>query len=127
MGEIAKTLLKKAIESYQKDDGATKLGSFRDALTDICHMAYKSRAIKYTDDRLTDIHILLNNTFSILQEELETAEIDKVKAIPTKNLPLHIHDTYEFDSAREIFTDQLKRGNPRAKNHAKAATQKKFM
>lgn len=44
------------------------------------------------------------------KEESKMNEIDKVYAINKKDLPLHIHDEWLFNSSKEIFEQRLKEG-----------------
>lgn len=109
MSKKAKALLKKAIELYKSDDDATDSGAYRDAITDICHLAMESGTnFPWTNDLLSNIRMTLDEGFSVFEEETENQEHNKIMNTPAKDLPLHIGDKYLFESNREYFEERLK-------------------
>jgi hypothetical protein len=106
MSKKAKELIKQAIESYLVDDGATDLGSCRDAITDILHLAHKRLRKKYDIDNL--YNHLFPSSFSIFKDELMDAEHKRIARIKRKDLPLHIHDNFEFEESKDFLMARLK-------------------
>ena len=119
MSRKAKALLKQAVTLYYTKDGATPMGAYRDAVTDLLHLAYAQKRLRPVSGRLTkgskadrlkelDIWIL-QAAHSGFLEEVEQAEYDKIAKISYKELPLHMSllDTLEFDSSKEYFKKRL--------------------
>ena len=48
--EIALQCLRQAIKAYQKVDGASVQGAFRDCVTDTLHLAHRNKSFKGYDD-----------------------------------------------------------------------------
>jgi hypothetical protein len=111
MSAKAKKLLKQAVKVYLEEDGATELGSYRDAFTDLLHMAKKDRAImkKAWDDPYIYLKTnLVNDAFEAFVEESESIENALIAKLKTKNLPLHLDDKFHFDSSCKLFDERLK-------------------
>jgi hypothetical protein len=110
----AKRLLKQAVKAFLEEDGASDIGTYRDCVTDILHLAYKEarakikKPAKDTLDYLN--HFICAMGFEAFQEELENAEIEKVNKIPDSKLPLHSMDEFSFDVAKTQFEERLKTG-----------------
>lgn len=108
MSQKAKQLLRQAVRLYLVEDGATDLGSYRDAVTDLLHLARKKLGKTQSIDML--YHWICSMGYESFQEELENAEIAKVNKIPDSDLPLHKIDEFEFDAAKTQFEERLKSG-----------------
>jgi hypothetical protein len=107
MSDRAKLLLRQAVQAYEDDDGASKLGSYRDAMTDLLHFVDEDETVKKLNPGYP-VRDLADEAFGSFMEELEQAEYDKMQAIPDKDLPLHIHDKWEFDTVNQEFWKRLK-------------------
>jgi len=118
--EKPKVLLLRAIQAYEKVDGATKLGSLRDAITDVLHEAYRKKVCNYTSDPLKNVEMLQQDAYQMFCEEEEEAEIKTMMAIPKKKLPLHIHDMYKFETTKGLFTKRLKGEDGKSINYDRA-------
>jgi hypothetical protein len=118
MSHIARQHLQQAVKAYLEEDGASDMGAYRDAVTDILHLAkkdrrvFRSKAIGGSLDMLN--HWITQSAFDGFQEELETAEVRKVRRIPQKKLALHLNDKFEFDGAIREFEERLKGEEPNA-------------
>lgn len=111
MSVKAKKLLKEVIRIYRDEDGATEMGSYRDAFTDLMHMVMKDKAVKL--DRSGDVYAnikidLVNDAYSVFVDESESAENALITKLKTRDLPLHLNDKHQFDSSRKLLTDRLK-------------------
>ena len=114
MSDRAKELLAEAIHEYQSGDGASRLGSYRDAATDILHLVYgdeklrKDEKCEDSQDWFSRLRILLDETYQVFIEEKEEAEMAEVDAIPLKELPLHIEHDWIFDGSRQRLEQRLR-------------------
>ena len=111
MSDKAKKLLKQAVKVYLEEDGATEMGSYRDAITDLLHMAKKNKVVMKDAGDEPYPHLkfeLLDSCYDIFLEESESTEYDKVVNIPARELPLHLDDKFFFDSSRKLFDERLK-------------------
>ena len=116
-----KTLLKKAVEAYRADQGASDMGSYRDAITDLLHMAFNDKELRkgwMTNDRGIQDNLnwdaaikdyLIYESYDTFEEERETTENTKVGNIPDDELALHVNDIWEFESSRNLFNWRLKK------------------
>ena len=89
MSTIAKKYLKQALRSYLEDDDATRLGAYRDALTDLMRMAMKDRFIMQGAGNDPFIHLkttLIGGAYGVFLEESENAEFDRIVKIKSRNL-----------------------------------------
>ena len=125
MSEKARDLIRQAVEEYQSGDGASRLGSYRDVVTDLLHLAAADKELKDRpdDDKPNDLHgwlvenlqpSILGEAYDLFMEERENAELEKVNNIPLKELPLHIvRNKWEFDTSLIRIEERLKGKFPR--------------
>jgi hypothetical protein len=115
MSEKAKRLLKQAVKVYLNEDGAGS-GGYKDAVADLLHLAAKDKrflkAYPVWDGKFPMLKYLVDEAYDIYEEERTNAEIAKLDKIPDKELPLHIHDEWEFKDVEEAFMKRLKGATP---------------
>ncbi len=115
MSDKAKHLLMEAIQEYQSGDGATRLGSFRDAITDLLHLAHDDEILRAEcglDGRnwiVQTEEIAHQGAFSF-EEERQEAEYKEVNEIALKDLPLYIDHNWGFDTSHDRVEERLKNG-----------------
>lgn len=105
------THLRKAIQAYRDQHGATELGSYRDAVTDLLYLLEgDTKALKTlpTLKGKPDLYYILNEGHDLYVEEKLNAEIIKIDQISQEDLPLHIGDKWEFEDSRKYFEEKLK-------------------
>ena len=83
MSDKARALIKQAAESHEKDDGSSKLGKYRDIITEVMHLAYNDPDIIGEKTRDHDLREDLKNKlclegFSVFEEELQNAELGAI-------------------------------------------------
>lgn len=113
MSERAKSLIQEAVQEYQSEDGASRLGSHRDVITDVLHLAHGKDSFlragcTTSKEWLSELHILLDSAYDAFMEEREQAESEEVKQIPQEDLPLYIEHDWEFESSSELVATRLK-------------------
>lgn len=118
MSEKARKLIRRAVKEYQTGDGATSLGSFRDVITDIFHIALDDPELKEQHfnevkmDHMGWVQFLyqwiLSDGYDTFHTEREEAEHSRINQIPTKELPLHLSDSFEYDTSFELIEKRLK-------------------
>jgi hypothetical protein len=117
MNDKAKKLLRRAIEIYRTEDGASDTGCYRDAVTDIYHLAFidekvhKSIGIKPNDNLelwARSLAVLFEESYLVFIEEKEIEEHEKIAAVKEKDLPLYINDKWMFNSSQQYFEKKLK-------------------
>jgi len=124
MSEKARDLIRQAVEEYQSGDGASRLGSYRDVVTDLLHLAAADKELKDRpdDDKrgdlgnwvLENLRYIAEEAYDLFMEERENAELEKVNNIPLKELPLHIvRNKWEFDTSLIRIEERLKGKFPR--------------
>jgi hypothetical protein len=106
MSDRAKLLLRQAVQAYEDDDGASKLGSYRDAMTDLLHFVDEDETVKKLNPGYP-VRDLADEAYGSFMEELEQAEYDKMMKIIPKDLPLHLHDKWEFDTVNQEFWKRM--------------------
>ena len=111
-----------AIKAYREQHGATEMGSYRDAVTDLLHLAFNDKKLRkqflshdrgIQDNPNWDSYIkneLAWGAYDVFEEERELTENRLVQDIPAEDLPLHINDEWEFESTRHYFEEKLKHG-----------------
>jgi hypothetical protein len=105
MSDNARKLIKQAIKLHLTEDGASDMGAYRDAITEVMHFARK----KFKDKSLDELQErIINEGFQGFLEELELIEQQKLHRIPDKNLPLHSMDEFEFLTTQNLFIERLK-------------------
>ena len=108
MSAKAKRLIKQAIKIIKEEDGASEIGGYRDAVTEILHLANKKfRTGPYSGPSML-YHWICTEAF---EEELEIIEAGKVDAIPDEQLPLHSIDEFTYPASKARFEERLKKGN----------------
>ena len=117
MSLSARTYLKKAIQVYRKKEGATNLGSYRDAVTDFLHAAIDDPQVrKDHDQRAGSIqdwsHFIEDQIIyegkSMFYGERNLKERKLILKYPIKDLPLHINDDFEFEEHKHFLLERLK-------------------
>jgi len=108
MSKKAKALLKQAIALYLNEDGASDYGAYRDAITDVLHLAYeKFKPMKSLQPLQA---FTQGSAWEAFQEELEQKEHDEINRLhQQKKLPLHIHKKWFFPTSK-LYFDQLLKG-----------------
>lgn len=113
-----KDYLKKAVKYFLEEDGATEMGSYKDAVTEILHLAFSDKKLRKNwikpdrgarnnpnwDATLKD-HLLWS-AYEVFEEEREEAELRFLNSINKKDLPLHIDHPWEF--VKREFEERLK-------------------
>lgn len=111
--------IRKAIRIYRKTDGASDMGSYRDVITDLLHIAFNDKKLrknygingkKNNLNWIAHLKNQLNEAYLMFEEEREITENSMVQKIPIHNLPLHINEEWEFKSSRKLFEERLKNG-----------------
>ena len=115
MSERAKELLAEAIDEFQSGDGATRLGSYRDAISDILHLAHDDKELRKEEigDGLVSVWFnklgrTSDDGWVMFIDEKETEEMAEVEAIPLKKLPIYIGHDWMFNGSIERFEQRLK-------------------
>lgn len=108
-----KDLIREAVKGYYEEHGATSIGSYRDVITDLLHIAAEDKSL-YKDlpkiGKRTVLHYILDEGYDMYQEERRNAETEMVGTIKKENLPLHINDDFEFEENKEFFKSRLSGG-----------------
>jgi len=116
MSITARNFLKKAMGAYLEEDGATLQGSFRDALTDLFHIAFNNKRLrkKAAYDKASNLDWesylknLSNEAYLIFIEEREQAENHLVEKTRQSDLPLLVSKDWEFNSTIQILDRRLR-------------------
>lgn len=108
MSAKAKRLIKQAIKLIDEEDGASKVGCYRDVVTEVLHLANKKFRIgPYSGPEMLK-HWICTSGFEVFEEELEIIETGKVNAIPDEDLPLHNIKEFEYPASKLRFEQRLK-------------------
>ena len=116
MSDKAKDLLMEAIQEYQSGDGASRLGSFRDAVTDVLHLAHADEILRAECGNpdgpkwISEIEGIAEQGASSFETERLEAEYKEVNEIALKDLPLYIDHDWEFNTSHERVEERLKNG-----------------
>lgn len=114
MSDKTKELIREAIQEYQSEDGASRLGSYRDVVTDLLHLAHGSEILRAEQNNppgrtwLTELHFLVQSAYDSFMEERSLAETEEVNQIPQKDLPLYIEHDWEFYTSTLRVEERLK-------------------
>ena len=118
MSEKARKFIQQALKEYEEGDGATSLGSFRDVVTDLFHLAVgNSELRKQHFDKTKMDHVgwthflyqwILRDGYDTFHTEREEAEHDRINKIPKKDLPLHLNDNFEYNTSISLIEERLK-------------------
>lgn len=107
-GLTGKDYLKKALKYYMEDQGASRMSSYRDAVTDILHLAFEDKDMRkewlkpdkgIKDNLNWDATLkdqMMWNAYSGFEEEREQAESFFLHDIKAENLPLYVNHEWEF-------------------------------
>ncbi len=107
MSDKARKLIAQAIKLHLDEDGASEIGAYRDVVTEVLHFAKK----KFTEHSSEGLfHDICDEGYDAFMEELELGELDKLKKIKDKDLPLHKMEEFEFDSIKKMFEERIKGG-----------------
>lgn len=115
----ARKIVQRAITAYREQDGASNMGSYRDVVTDLLHIAFndyelrKEYKVSDKEDNLnwsSHLKDQLNEAYLMFEEEREQAENSLVNKIHREDLPLLINEKWEFESSRELYEERLKKG-----------------
>lgn len=107
-------LLLQAVHEYQSGDGASRLGSYQDAIADLLHLAHDDEILRAEcactgkDWIAKAKNIALGGVFSF-KEERQQAEYKEVNEIALKDLPLYIEHDWEFESSKDRVVERLKK------------------
>jgi len=116
MSDKAKQLLQEAVNEYLSGDGASRLGSYRDAITDILHLAHDDEILRteFGDpkgkDWIDEFQPIVDESVFSFEEEREIAESKKVNEIALKDLPLYIDHDWEYNSSMDRVEERLRQG-----------------
>lgn len=103
----AVTHLEKAIQLYLDEDGASDIGAYRDAVTDILHLARK----KFPRDSQFGSDLkgwILDEAWGMVEEEVTNQELEKISQTPRDDLPLLQTDDFETEAAQLELETRLK-------------------
>jgi len=116
MSNKAKQLLIEAVQEYQSGDGASRLGSYQDAVADLLHLAHADEILRaeYGNPNGRDWiekakNIALGGVCSFKEERQQT-EYKEVNEIALKDLPLYVDHDWEFDTSKDRIEERLKGG-----------------
>jgi hypothetical protein len=107
----ARRLLVRAIKIYREEDGASEPGAYRDAITDLLHLATEDKQLLKDNPGYPSrgyVRNLQDEAYSAYMEERESNEYKRMMQIPDKELPLHINESWEFDTVTQEFWKRLK-------------------
>lgn len=112
MAMIPIDYLKKALQAYINEHGASELGAYRDVVTDLLHLMREDTSIHKSQPCLLngkpDSRNLLNDAWDAFQEELLNKEIEEIdKHAAKKKLPLLVNRKWEFKEAENYYKKQL--------------------
>ena len=111
MSAQAKQLLAKAVKVYIGVDGASSLGAYRDAITDLLHLATEDKTV-LKENPGYPMQNLAIDAYGAYVEERESNEYERMMQIPDKDLPLHMNEPWEFDTVTQEFWKRLKGVDP---------------
>lgn len=117
-----KNYIQRAVKAFREQHGASDLGSYRDVVTDILHMAFNDEKLRKAQTTPSNHNYIATNQdwdayikdqiayggYDVFQEERLNAELSLVRKIPTEDLPLHVNDEWEFEECRALFESRLK-------------------
>lgn len=101
MSDKAKQFVAQAVRSYRAEDGATELGSYRDLVCDLLHMANSEQSVDLQQ-------WVLKEGWDMFQEECEQEEHNNIARIPERDLTLHMDQEFEFESSRVYLEQRIK-------------------
>jgi hypothetical protein len=116
MSDKAKHLLLEVVQEYQSGDGATRLGSYQDAVADLLHLAHDDEILRIEcscangRDWIGELQNIAYQGVYSFEEERQQAEYKEVNEIALKDLPLYIDHDWEFESSRDRVEERLKEG-----------------
>ncbi|TRZ48562.1 MAG: hypothetical protein D4S01_10130 [Dehalococcoidia bacterium] len=114
MKATPRQLIQQAIQAFRDDDDASDVGSYRDVITEVLHMFVEDVCVRYhytMDGELyPEAYPLIDVAWSVFVDEKRNAELEKVNNIKVKDLPLHIHDSFEFPVVYTYLLKRLERG-----------------
>lgn len=113
MSDKARALIEEAIHEYQSGDEATRLGSFRDLVTDLLHLASSDEILCAEQNNPPDWDgklegLILTGAVGVFYEEKQTQEYEKVSAIPADELPLYIGHEWAWATSKQLFQERIK-------------------
>lgn len=99
--------LEKAVQLYLDEDGASDIGAYRDAVTDILHLARKKfpRDTRFGSDLKGWI---LDEAWNMVEEEVLNQELETISKTPKEDLPLLQTDDFETEAAQLELETRLK-------------------
>lgn len=109
MSDKAREHIRKAIQLYLEEDGATERGAVRDAITDALHIADDVDVNRMCNDRLKDKDMLAQEAYDCYEEEERDEEIGRIDKIPDSDLPLHLDDYFEFEDSKSYLEERIKK------------------
>jgi len=111
MSAKAKRYLARAIKAYIEEDEASELGAYRDAITDLLHLATEDKLVMKKNPGYP-VRDLADEAYGSYMEERENNEYERMMQIPDKDLPLHMNGPWEFDTVTQEFWRRLKGVDP---------------
>lgn len=111
MAMTPKDYLKKALQAYINEHGASELGAYRDVATDLLHLMREDTSVHKSLPSLVgkpDCRYILDEAWDAFQEELLNKEIEEIdKHAAKKKLPLLVNRKWEFKDAEVYYKEQL--------------------
>jgi hypothetical protein len=108
--------IKKIVKEYWDIDGASRLGAYRDAVTDLLHVAFNDKILNKEDRCDRDFSdwdtflfdSILGHGHGQFWEEKEQEEMELLARTPDKELLCLRMDDFNFTSTKELFEKRLK-------------------
>jgi hypothetical protein len=94
MSNKAKQLLMEAVQEYQSGDGASRLGSYQDAVADLLHLAHDDEILRIEcscangRDWIAEFQNIADQGVYSFEEERQQTEYKEVNEIDLKDLLL---------------------------------------
>jgi hypothetical protein len=109
--------LKRIVKKYQDIDGASRLGAFRDTVTDLMHLALDDKELNkqhrkgqafldWVNGTLYDM--ILSEGHNMFLTEKEDEEREKIEVIPKRMLLLYKTTDFNFETSKLYFENRLK-------------------
>lgn len=105
MSAKARKLLRQALKEYQSGDGASRQGAYRDAVTDLNHLALADEKMS-----VNFYPAIVNEAYDMFMEERQRqhAEWKTINKIPKRDLPKYIGHNWEFETSKELFSERIR-------------------
>lgn len=97
MSDKAVELLRQAVQEFLQTDDATNQGAYRDAITDLLHLAYKDEKIRKafrenSRDNFLDylFYDILENGYGVFEEEAENRDMGDLIKFPIEKVRTYV-------------------------------------